>query len=79
MQPRWEIQESPLETPVVVDMVFLPISINIMNPYQTGEASQLSPIFGQYNDMNSIFGNGLEYQIYFYNPGKKQPQTIDSQ
>ena len=66
-------------SPVVVDMVFLPISINIMNPYQTGEASQLSPIFGQYNDMNSIFGNGLEYQIYFYNPGKKQPQTIDSQ
>ena len=52
-------------SPVVVDMVFLPISINIMNPYQTGEASQLSPVFGQYNDMNSVFGNGLEYQIYF--------------
>ena len=52
-------------SPVVVDMVFLPISINIMNPYQTGEASQLSPVFGQYNDMNSVFGDGLEYQIYF--------------
>ena len=52
-------------SPVVVDMVFLPTSINIMNPYQTGEASQLSPVFGQYNDMSSVFGNGLIYQIYF--------------
>ena len=51
-------------SPVVVDMVFLPTSINIMNPYQTGEASQLSPVFGQYNDMSSVFGIGLEYQFY---------------
>ncbi|MEM0133756.1 MAG: hypothetical protein QXU18_00800 [Thermoplasmatales archaeon] len=55
-------------SPVVVDMVFLPTTINIMNSQQTGEASQLSPVFGEYNDMGSVFGNGLEYQIYCFIP-----------
>lgn len=61
-------------TQVTVDMVFLPTSIDIMNTYQTGEASQLSPIFGQYNDMRHVFGSGLAYQIYF----DQETKTIDS-
>ncbi len=51
--------------PLTIYMVFLPLYINVMNKYQTGEAAQLSPIFGQYNDIAQVFNQGLEYQIYY--------------
>ena len=58
---------------ITVDMVFLPLSIDIMNKYQTGEAPQCSPIYGEYNDIANVLSPGLEYQIYYDSSG-----TVDS-
>ncbi|MCL4452394.1 MAG: hypothetical protein M1327_07225 [Candidatus Thermoplasmatota archaeon] len=60
-------------TTITVDMVFLPLSINIMNKYQTGEAPQCSPIYGEYNNIANVLSPGLEYQIYYDSSG-----TVDS-
>lgn len=60
-------------TTITADMVFLPVDINIMNKYQTGEAPQCSPIYGEYNDIANVLSPGLEYQIYYDSSG-----TFDS-
>jgi hypothetical protein len=56
-------------TTINAEMVFLPIDINIMNKYQTGEAPQCSPIYGEYNDIANVLSPGLEYQIYYDSSG----------
>ena len=58
---------------ITSEMVFLPVDINTMNRYQTGEAPQFSPIYGEYNDIANVLSPGLEYQIYYDNSG-----TFDS-
>ncbi|MFG1460269.1 MAG: hypothetical protein AAE987_02680 [Thermoplasmataceae archaeon] len=61
-------------TTITADMVFLPVDINIMNKYQTGEAPQCSPLYGEYNDIANVLSPGLEYQIYYDSSGNFDSQ-----
>ncbi|MGC8652103.1 MAG: hypothetical protein ACP5UH_02535 [Candidatus Micrarchaeia archaeon] len=51
---------------MVIDMYFLPYSINYDGVY-AGEAPQLSPVYGEYDNIQNVMNSGLIYQIYYDN------------
>ncbi len=53
---------------VVVNMTFEPKSVNYDGVY-AGEASQLSTIYGQYDNIYNVMLPGLYYQIYYDSSG----------
>ena len=55
---------------------------SIMNNVSTGEAPQLSKIYGQYNDIENVLHPGLAYRFYYSPSGDKclpSPNSIYSQ
>ncbi|MCL4376387.1 hypothetical protein M1558_02760 [Candidatus Parvarchaeota archaeon] len=57
---------------ITIDMIFNQTLITYSNNFNnrtTGEAPQLSPIYGEYDDIGNVMNKGLEYQIYFDSSG----------
>ncbi|MGC8478742.1 MAG: LamG-like jellyroll fold domain-containing protein, partial [Candidatus Micrarchaeia archaeon] len=56
----------PASSTITIYMGFAPKQVNLLNKYITGEAAQLSPIYGEYDDGASVFniygafGNGFD-------------------
>ena len=54
---------------------FAPKSTNLFNTVNDGEAPQLSPTYGEYNNIADVMNTGLLYQFYQLNGGGIQSQA----
>jgi len=67
-------QAIPPGQSMVIQMYFLPKNVEYSGVH-AGEAPQLSPSYGQYNNIGSVMNSGLLYQIWGWGGSGMQPQS----
>ncbi|MCW1295376.1 MAG: DUF2341 domain-containing protein [Candidatus Parvarchaeota archaeon] len=73
-----KIKSIPAESGITINMIFNQTLLPYSNNFYTGiagEAPQLSPIYGEYNNIANVMNSGLLYQFYQLNGGGIQSQT----
>ena len=55
----------PASSTIIIYMGFANTTTNLFDGVHVGEASQLSPVFGQYNNIGNVMNAGLMYQVYY--------------
>ncbi len=69
----------PADSSITIYMGFGYTSTNLFNNVNDGEAPQLSPVYGEYNDIANVMNSGLEYQIYYDPSGECDSQNYQNQ
>lgn len=64
----------PANSTAVIFLGFANKSVNLFNNITVGEAPQLSPIYGQYDNIGHIMNPGLLWQVYY----SKNATLVDS-
>ena len=65
----------PASSSITIYMGFASTSTNLFNTVNVGEAPQLSPTYGEYNNIADVMNTGLLYQFYQLNGGGIQSQA----
>ncbi len=65
----------PVGSKQTIYMGFASTSTNLFNTNNIGEAPQLSPTYGEYNNIADVMNTGLLYQFYQLNGGGIQSQA----
>ena len=60
-----KIGSIPAASSLTIYMSFYPKSYSMFNSLNTGEAPQLSPVYGEYDNIGNVMNKGLEYQVYY--------------
>jgi len=64
----------PASNSITIYMTFMPTNV-MSSSGPTGEASQLSPTYGEYDDIANVMQPGLIYQIWGWGGSGMQPQS----
>ena len=65
----------PASSSITIYMGFASKSVNLFNNTNDGEAPQLSPTYGEYNNIANVMNPGLLYQFYQVSGGGIQSQN----